>query len=228
MMKYPSAPRRFRVLIVALTAATLAAACATNGDASKAQSAGVGAAIGCVGGALLAKLAREKPGAGCAVGAVAGGIVGYQKARSDELRRAREAAAAIPVLAGAAPATVQTQAVVVTDAKSGKAETVETFKALSMDVPVSQLESPDGKDVMRKLSEYARKVADDRAESVNLDVARTATLAKPDAPKRVVLESASERVGKGSLVRRRLADVAVPARIQRVTVEATNAERVTL
>ncbi len=219
---------RHRLVPWALIAAVVVSGCATKSDTAKAQSTGIGVALGCAGGAAVAALLKQDAAKGCVIGAVAGGIAGYQKARFDEIKRAREAAAAMPVTEGGTPAVVQTQSVEVTEADTGKVQTVETFKALSMDVPVSQLQTKEGQEVMRKLGDYARKVADERADSVNLDIAKTASGSRSSAPNRVVLESASERVGKGLLVKRRLADTAVPERVQRVTVEASNPERVTL
>ena len=36
---------------------------------------------------------------------------------------------------------------------------VRAFKSVSVDIPISQLDTADGKEAMRKLNDYARKLA---------------------------------------------------------------------
>jgi hypothetical protein len=214
-----------RATLGILSAALVSSGCA-NVD-NKAVSAGIGAAIGCGVGALVAKGTKGDPGKACAVGAVVGGIAGYVKARQDELKAAREAAAAVATVPGATASEVQTQVVQVTDQATGKTESVETFKAISVDVPVSQLSTPNGQAVMAKLDTYAKRVADERADTVAMDVA-TAPSREP-APKDVVVTSSStEKAGKGRVQRRRLDDARVPKPLQRVTIEANNPDKLAL
>jgi hypothetical protein len=203
---------------------TVSAVMALGGCANmdkKTATAGIGAAIGCAVGAAVAKGTKGDAAKGCGVGAVAGGVAGYLKARQDELKAAREAAAAVASIPGASASPVQTEVVQVTDQATGKTESVETFKAISVDVPLSQLNTPGGQAVMVKLDTYAKRVADERANTVAMDVAKAPT--REPAPKEVeVLSTSTEKSGKGQVQRRHLNDARVPKPLQRVTIEANN------
>lgn len=214
--------RSVRASLYVLSAALVSSGCATMD--SKAVSTGIGAAIGCGVGALVAKGTKGDAGKGCAIGAVAGGVAGYMKARQDELKAAREAAAAVASVPGATAGEVQTQVVQVTDQATGKTEAVETFKAISVDVPVSQLATPNGQAVMAKLDTYAKRVADERANTVAMDVS-TAPTREPAPKDVVVLSSSTEKSGKGQVQRRQLNDARVPKPLQRVTIEASNPDK---
>lgn len=214
-----------RTTLCIVSAAVLVSGCATVDD--KTKSAGIGAAIGCGLGALVAKGTKGDAGKGCAIGAVAGGLAGYLKARQDEIKAAREAAAAVASVPGASAGTVQTEVVQVTDQATGKTESVEAFKAISVDVPLSQLATPNGQAVMTKLDTYAKRVADERANTVAMDVS-TAPQREP-APKDIeVLSTRTERSGKGQVQRRQLNDVRVPKPLQRVTIEANNPDKLSV
>lgn len=210
--------------VVSLAAcAALLGACTTTDHQS--QTAGKGAVVGCVSGVAFAMIVRGNPIKACLAGTVVGGLVGYQKARLEELDQARKTADALAAdSALAATAKVDVQQVQVVEAESGRAEKVEAFKGLSMDVPVSQLDTPQGKDLMRKLGAYARKLAQDRGEPVSMDVAKKApSEVEATMPnKRLVLEESAEEVGKGVLIRRVVLDTEVPQAVQRVTIEAHN------
>ena len=212
-----------RVSLCVVSAALVVSGCAGMDDKMKAT--GIGAAIGCGVGALLAKGTKRDAAKGCAIGALAGGLAGYLKARQDEIDAAREAAAAVAAVPGASAGTVETQVVQVTDQATGKTESVEAFKGLSVDVPLSQLATPNGQAVMTKLDTYARRVADERAETVAMDVA-TAPLREPPPQDIEVLNTSTEKAGKGQVQRRQLNDVRVPKPLQRVTIEANNPDKV--
>ena len=80
-----------------LPACLLAASLALNGCANmdqKTQSAGMGAAMGCAAGAVLAKLTKNDATTACLAGAVVGGLIGYQRARSSEIDEAKAASEA--------------------------------------------------------------------------------------------------------------------------------------
>lgn len=210
------------VSLCVVSAALAVSGCAGMDD--KMKTAGIGAAIGCGVGALLAKGTKGDAAKGCAIGAVAGGLAGYLKARQDEINAAREAAAVVASVPGASAGTVQTQVVQVTDQTTGKTESVETFKAISVDVPLSQLATPNGQAVMAKLDTYARRVADDRADTVAMDVS-TAPTREPPPNDIEVLSTSTEKSGKGQVQRRQLNDVRVPKPLQRVTIEANNPDK---
>lgn len=209
-----------RILCVALTP-VLASSCATVDD--KTQSAAVGATLGCAAGALLAKVTSNDMGTACAAGAVVGGIIGYQRARNNEIEEAHKAADATKSIEGAKTAPVQTDVVQVTDKETGKTEQVKAFKSVSVDIPLSQVDTADGREAMRKLNDYARKVATDRGDTVDMTVA----VAPDKAGKsKVAAQQTRETVGKGAVVRNVVIDPRTPSNVQRVTIEVKNPTRV--
>lgn len=214
-----------RPFLCAVSAALLVNGCDTLDDKSK--SVGIGAAIGCGLGALVAKGTKGDAAQGCVIGAVAGGLTGYLKARQDEINAAREAAAAVTSVPGASAGTVQTDVVQVTDQATGETKPVEAFKAISVDVPLSQLATPNGQAVMSKLDTYAKRVADERANTVAMDVS-TAPQRVPAPTDVEVLSTRTEKSGKGQVQRRQLNDVRVPKPLQRVTIEASNPDKLTV
>ena len=85
--------RYFSLSAVALTVAL--SGCAEiqqqTGLDSKAISTAGGAAMGCVGGALLARMTGQNGLGGCMAGAVVGGFIGFEKSRQDEITAAEKA-----------------------------------------------------------------------------------------------------------------------------------------
>ena len=186
----------------------------------KAETAGIGALIGCAAGAALAELTDNNAAQACAAGAIIGGAIGYQKARNAEIAEAREAAEAAARVKGARSTPVQTEKVKVTDKASGKTETVQAFKSVSVDIPISQIDTAEGKQAMQKLDAYARKMARERGETIYVNVATApANAAKVGVSKNKVVE----KVGKGAIQRSITADTRIPPAVQRVTIEARNA-----
>jgi len=118
---------------------------------------------------------------------------------------------------------VQTEVVQVTDKQTGKTEPVKAFKSVSVDIPVSQVNTADGREAMRKLNDYAHKVATERGETVDMTVALA-----PDKTGRtkVATQQTREAAGKGAVVRNVVADTRVPPNVQRVTIEVKNPTRI--
>lgn len=213
-------------LVLPIAASMVLNACANIDIDQKTQNVGVGAAVGCVAGVALAKLTRNDAATACVAGAVVGGLIGYQRARSAEIDEAREAAEAARKVEGAKVSTVQTEAVSATDKQTGKTESVSAFKSVSVDIPVSQLETPEGREAMRKLNDYARKVASQREETVEMSIATApAKGAKAVAAKTI---QTSEKAGGGTVVRKQLTDARVPANVQRVNIEVKNPTKVSV
>lgn len=210
-------------LLTLLAGAVCASACTSTEHRS--ETASKGAVVGCVSGVAFAMIVRGNPLKACLAGTVVGGLAGYQKARLDELDQARKTADTLSKDIATAPAAkVEVQQVQVVEAESGRAEKVEAFKGLSMDVPLSQLGTPEGQALMRKLDAYARKIAQDRGEPVSLEVIKKApaeTAATMPA-QRLVLEETAEELGKGLLIRRVVLDTGLPSTVQRVNIEAHN------
>lgn len=213
-------------LVLSVAASLLVNGCANVDIDQKTQSVGVGAAVGCVAGVALAKLTRNDAGTACVAGAVVGGLIGYQRARSAEIDDAREAADAARKVEGASASPVQIDAVSATDKQTGKTESVPAFKSVSVDIPLSQLDTPDGREAMRKLNDYARKVASQRQDTVEMSI-----ITAPTKGARAVAANTtqtSEKAGGGTVVRKHLTDARVPANVQRVNIEVKNPAKISV
>lgn len=207
-----------------LPTALVAVALAVNGCANmddKTTSAGIGAAVGCAAGAALAKLTKNDAGTACIAGAVVGGLIGYQRARSSEIQEAQATADEAVKVSGAKATPVQTQPVQVTDKQTGKTETVRAFKTFSVDIPLSQVDKPEGKAAMQKLNDYARKLAREREEEVEMNIVTAP--GKGARATQVDSQVLTEEVGKGVVRRRVLSDPREPR--SQPTDDNTEADR---
>ncbi|WP_026259033.1 hypothetical protein [Uliginosibacterium gangwonense] len=207
-----------RLLSVALIAATLLPSCASMD--SKTEGAAIGGGIGCAGGAIIAAVTKNNVGAGCAAGAIVGGLIGYMKARDTELADAQKATETAAKIEGAKVSPVETDVVRVTDKASNKKELVETFKSVSVDIPVRQVDTPDGKAAIAKLEEYARKTAAQRQEIVDMTFASRPE--KSTGAAKVTLKQTLETAGKGKVRRTYVADPRMPGNVQRIKIEVKN------
>lgn len=207
---------------ITLSVSMLITGCGTMD--SKTEGGAIGAAVGCAAGAVLAKLTKNDAGVACAAGAVVGGLIGYQRARSAEVDQAKQVSEAAAKVEGAKVSPVETQQVTVVDRKANKTENVAAFKAVSVDIPVRQLNTPEGKDAIRKLEEYARKTADERGETIDMTYA--AAPERGGSSTKVALKETIEPSGKGKVRRVQVADPRIAAGIQRVTIEAKNPSRI--
>lgn len=213
-----------RIALLPLCVALALTGCA--GMDSKTESAGIGAAIGCAAGAVIATLTDGDAGAGCAAGAVVGGVIGYVKARNAEVEEARRATESVTMVKGATVNPVKTEQVKVVDVKANTTDTVAAFKSVSVDIPLSQVDTKEGREAMGKLEAYARKTAADRGETIDMTIA-TAPSSKTEARGTpVTLMETVEASGKGQVRHTRVADGRIPANVQRVTIEAKNKARV--
>jgi len=210
---------------ITLCLLSLAVAGCANVD-QKTHSAGIGAAVGCAAGAVFAKLTKNDPTTACVAGAVVGGLVGYQRARSAEIEEARVTTEEAVRVSGGKASPVRTENVRVTDKQTGKTDTVRAFKSVSVDIPLSQLNTPDGEESMRKLNDYARKMARERAETIQMTIATTRSRSSKATP--VSAQELSENVGEGMVVRRVVTDSAIPPNVQRVNIEAKNPARISV
>lgn len=187
----------------------------------KATSAGAGSAIGCIGGAVLAKLAGGKALAGCAAGAVVGGLIGFEKARQEEIMAARKAQEdAIAEVNGAKANPVVTEEVQVRDKTTGETKRIQAVKEVSIDLPLSQKHTPEFDAAMDKIKKLAEKYADERgAAQITLALNPKDAKQQKVSEQRVFLKSAS---GKGEIIFVRAIDSLIPTGYERVTVTAKN------
>ncbi len=208
-----------------LLALSLAVAGCANVD-QKTQGAGIGAAVGCAAGAVFAKLTKNDATTACVAGAVVGGLVGYQRARNAEIEEARVTTEEAVRISGGKASPVRTETVRVTDKQTGKTDAVRAFKSVSVDIPLSQLNTANGEESMRKLNDYARKMARERAETIQMTIATTPARSSKATP--VSAQEMSEKVGEGMVLRRVLTDSTIPPNVQRVNIEANNPARLSV
>lgn len=216
-----------------LTLSAISLAVALSGCADMQQKTGLdgktistagGAAIGCLGGAVLAKITGQNSLGGCAVGAVAGGLIGFEKARQNEITAAtkaqQEAIAALAPLSVSRQAKageVKTVEVTATDKSKNETKKFQAFDSVSVDIPLSAKGTPEYNAALSKLKALAEKVADERGSS-KIDIAMTAADARAN---KVTLETASAKTAKGNtVIVTKAADNSVQTGIERVTVRA--------
>lgn len=212
---------------------TLALGLAVSGCAEMQQKTGLdakvvasvsGAAVGCVGGALLARATGQNGLGGCMAGAVVGGLLGFEKSRQDEIASAEKARqeailALAPLslsrLVRAGP--VRTVEVTATDNKKNETRKFQAFESVSLEIPLTARGTPEYNAALSKLKMLAEKVADERGSS-QIDVSLTAADAKAN---KVVLETASAQTSKGNTVTvSKTADNSISKGVERITVRA--------
>lgn len=182
-----------------------------------------GSVMGCVGGAVLAKLGGGNALAGCAIGAVAGGLVGFEKARQDEIAAAEqarnEAVAAFSSLPGQRVRAGEVKTVEVAAISKSTRETkkYQAFESVSLDIPLTAKGTPEHDAAMAKLKTLAQRVADERGSS-EIVVA----MAPADArARKVAASSGTAQTDKGNTITvTKVSDAAVPKGIERITVKA--------
>ena len=217
------------VFTLAVTLAGCADMQKQTGVDGKAVSAAGGAAIGCIGGALLAKVTGQNAAGGCLAGAVVGGLVGFEKARQDEITAASKAqqeviAALAPLSVGnqVRAGEVKTVEVTATDKTKNETKKFQAFDSVSVDIPISAKGTPEYDAAISKLKTLAEKVADERGSS-KIDIAMTAADARAN---KVTLETASAKTAKGNTVTvSKAADSTVQRGMERVTVRAGKLEQ---
>ena len=222
--------------LLTLSAVTLAitlSGCADmqkqTGMDGKAAGAVGGAAIGCIGGALLAKITGQNAAGGCVAGAVAGGLIGFEKARQEEISAASKAqqeaiAALAPLAVGnqVKAGEVKTVEVTATDKTKNETKKYQAFDSVSVDIPISAKGTPEYDLAIGKLKTLAEKVADERGSS-KIDIAMTAADARAN---KVTLETASAKTAKGNTVTvSKAADNKIQKGIERITVRAGKLEQ---
>lgn len=221
-----------RLILTAVAFTVALSGCADiqrqTGLDNKALGAAGGAAIGCVGGALLAKISGQNAAAGCAVGAIAGGLIGFEKVRQEEIAAAvRVQQEAIAELGQLPPGMrikmepVKTVAVMVTDKTTNQTKAVDSFDAVDLDIPLS-LKGSSGYDrAISKLSAFAEKTADERGAS-NIDRIMTVADAKTY---KFVPEIGTSRTSKGNVVTvSKAVNNSAQKGVERITVRARKLE----
>ena len=219
----------FSVVTLAITLAGCADLQKQTGMDGKTAGAAGGAAIGCIGGALLAKISGQNAAGGCMVGAVAGGLIGFAKARQDEISAASKAQqeaiaalASLPAASQVKAGEVKTVEVTATDKTKNETKKYQAFDSVSVDIPISAKGTPEYDAAIGKLKTLAEKVADERGSS-KIDIAMTAADARAN---KVTLETASVKTAKGNTITvAKAADNTLQKGMERVTVRAGKLEQ---
>jgi hypothetical protein len=221
----------------ALTAVFVCAALTLPGCAELQKKTGVedktagavgGAAIGCAAGILLARVTGGNSRDGCLAGAVVGGLVGFEKARQEEIAAADQVRKdAIASLSNLPPAQsksvivspVRTVEVSATDKATNQTKRYSAFDSVSIQVPVSAKTTPQYEATLAKLKTLAERVADERG-SAEIILAVNDTDAKMQ---KMALESNTVKTLKGNpiTVTRRI-DPTLKLGLQSMTVKAGN------
>lgn len=216
----------FSLTLIALTVALTGCASlqqSTGMDGTTAGAVG-GGLIGCAGGALLAKVTGGNALAGCAAGAAVGGLIGFEKARQDELAAAeqarRDAVAAFSSRGGAQQvkaSEVKTVEVTAVDKKTGEAKKYQAFDSVTLDLPLSAKGTPEHDAAMEKLKTLAQRVADERGSSEILVVMAPADV----KARKMELTSGVAKTDKGNNITvTKMTDNAVPRGVERIVVKA--------
>lgn len=200
----------------------------TGLDAKTAGATG-GAVMGCIGGALLAKIGGQNMAGGCMAGAAVGGLIGFEKARQDEITAASKAQqeaidALAPLSVGrqVKAGQVKTIEVTATDKTKNETKKYQAFDSVSVDIPASAKGTPEYDAAISKLKTLAEKVADERGSS-KIDIAMNAADVKAN---KVKLETASAKTAKGNTVTvSKAADNTVQKGVERITVRAGKLEQ---
>lgn len=214
-----------RTLLVVATALGVAG-CITmpQGADRKTTDALTGGALGCAGGAILAKLAGGNAATGCLAGAVVGGLIGFEQARKAEISAAEraqnealQAMAALPPAQRGSAGELKTVEVVATDKSSRETRKYQAFESVSIDVPLSTKGTPEHATAMGKLKALAERVADERG-SADIVIAMAPNEVRA---RKVALTSDQVRTAKGNTITvSRVSDSKAPVGMERITVKA--------
>lgn len=214
-------------LIPAVALSMALAGCASiqesTGVDAKTLSTVTGGIAGCATGALLAKATGGNALVGCTLGTVAGGLIGFEKARQEEIaaaeqarRDALSAMAQLPASQRPVAAEVKTAEITATEKDSRQTKKYQSFDSLSVDLPVSTRGTPEYQAALDKLKKLADKIADERGAS-ELHIAMTPSDAKAQ---KVRMETTTAATRQGTVTTFRTVDPSVPRGFERVTVKA--------
>ena len=160
----------------------------------------------------------------CVVGAAVGGLIGFERARQEEMAAAEQARteamqamAALPPGKRATAGEVKTVDVTATDKKTKETRKYKAFESVSVDLPLSTKGSPEYDAAMGKLKTLAERVADERGSS-EIQVAMTPADVKA---RKVALTGGTVNTAKGNPITvSKVSDAGVPAGVERITVKA--------
>lgn len=183
-----------------------------------------GAALGCVGGVLMTQIVGGDRSTACVLGAAAGGILGFERARRQELADAaasrQEIITTIAPIAktkGVRVGDVKTQNVSMKTDDGKETKNVKAFDSLTIELPTTTQNRPEHAAAVEKLRKLAEKMADERGSAdiilaVRPEEAKARNMSlTPD----VITTSKGKKI---TFMRK--VDASVPKGVERVTVQA--------
>lgn len=183
-----------------------------------------GATLGCAGGVLMAQLMGGDRLTACVVGAAAGGAVGFERARRQELEAAASSRQDIintvtPMAStkGVLVGEIKTQEIKMKTDDGKDTKKIMTFDSLTVELPISTKHRPEHISAIEKLRKLAEKTADERGS------AEIILAVRPEEAKarKMNLNPEATTTAKGKPIAfLRLTDPTVPRGVERVTVQA--------
>ena len=188
----------------------------------KTFSAITGAAAGCASGLVVAQISGGNQVRACLIAAAAGGVIGFEHARQQELEEANAARqdilktlAPIATQKGLRVNAIKTKELTLESTDGKEHKKISTFGALSVDLPTSAKNRPEHAAALEKLSRLAEKIADERG-SAEIQLAMRPEDAKTSKAK---LNTESITTAKGKqIIFVRKTDGTLPKGIERITV----------
>lgn len=215
--------------LAVLTLTSCASIQESTGLNNKTVSTSAGLTLGCAGGMLMAKLLNQNLATGCIAGAAVGGLIGFEKARQEELDEAEKTSAEVMSTMSTAPAgkgvvAEQTKTVEIetTDPATKAVKKVKTFSSISIDLPLAAKGTPEFDVAIDKVKAFATKLADKRGSSdITLSVSPKSARKYQFTPSKDSVKSAA---GNTINVIKKI-DSGVPEGVERVTVSAPKPEQ---
>lgn len=183
-----------------------------------------GAALGCAGGVLMAQVVGGNRLTACVVGAAAGGFVGFERARKQELEDAATsrqeiitAVAPIAKTKGVMVGEVKTQDISMKTDDGKDTQKVKAFESLTIELPTATRNRPEHAAAVEKLRKLAEKMADERGSA---DIILAVRPEEAKARKmRLTPDVITTAKGKQITFIRKI-DAGVPKGVERITVQA--------
>lgn len=166
--------------------------------------------------------------AGCIAGAAVGGLIGFEKARQEEIEEAEKTTtevmntmSTLPSGKGVVAEQTKTVEVETQDAASKTVKKVKAFSSMSIDLPLAAKGSPEFETAIEKIKTFATKLADKRgAADITLAVSpKSAGKYQFTASK----DSVKTESGNTINVIKKI-DASTPPGVERITVSAPKPE----
>ena len=183
-----------------------------------------GATLGCAGGVLMAQLVGGDRLTACVVGAAAGGALGFERARRQELEEAtasrQDIITTISPIAntkGVLVGEVKTQDISMKTDDGKDTKKIKAFESLTVELPIATKNRSEHLSAIEKLRKLAEKTADERGSAEIILAVRPeeAKVRKMNLTPEVITTAKGKQI---TFLRQ--PDPNVPRGVERVTVQA--------